>query len=95
MHDQRAKMLKYHQDHDVFNENELLKWQHFVLKKLCEQMSRALKENAHMKLSKNVRTQLQNAQIDAEIALISIEICIFFKLIWKYLIVIIEDRLWS
>jgi hypothetical protein len=33
MHDQRSKMLKYHQDHDVFNEYELFKWQHFVLKK--------------------------------------------------------------
>jgi hypothetical protein len=25
MHDQRTKILKYHQDHDVFNEDELFK----------------------------------------------------------------------
>jgi hypothetical protein len=95
MKNQWKKMLKYHDNYDVFNEKKLLKWQHFVLDKLCEQMSRVLKKNAHMKLFKKLRTQLQDAQIENEITLISVEISIFFKLIWKYLMIIDRGNTWS
>jgi hypothetical protein len=71
MQNQRQKMMKYHDNHDAFCSKNLLKWQHFVLKKFCEQMFRVVKESAHMKFSKNLRTQLMNVQIDVEIVLIS------------------------
>jgi hypothetical protein len=87
MKNQRKKMLKYHDNYDVFSEERFLKWQHFVLDKLCEQMSRVLKKSAHMKLFKKLQTQLQDAQIESEITLISAEISIFFKSIWKYLMI--------
>jgi hypothetical protein len=77
MQNQRQEMMEYHDNHDAFCPEDLLKWQHFVLEKLCEQMFRAVKESAHMKLPKDLRTQLMDAQIDVEIALISAEVCIF------------------
>ncbi len=77
MQDQRQEMMEYHDNHDAFCPEGLLKWQHFVLEKLCGQMPRAVKESAHMKLPKDLRTQLMDAQTDAEIALISAEVCTF------------------
>ncbi len=94
MQNQRQKMMKYHDNHDAFCSKNLLKWQHFVLEKLCEQMLRVVKKSVHMKLSKNLRTQLMNVQIDVEIALISAEICIFsnwFEDIWSLQSKIIND----
>ncbi len=81
---QHKKMLKYHDNFDVFTADDLLKYQHFVLNTLCERMSRAIKESNFMKLSRTFREELQRIIKEEKNTFISVEICIiFFITLWR------------
>jgi hypothetical protein len=81
---QHEKMLKYYNNFDVFIVDDLLRYQHFVLNTLCEKMSRAIKKNNFMKLSKTFREKFQKIIKREKYTFISAEICIiFFITLWR------------
>lgn len=50
----RQKMLTYHEQHDVFTKDGLLKWQHHALDSVSGQVPRPSRGNNIVTLKKNV-----------------------------------------
>lgn len=72
--DQREQMLEYHSSFNVFSAPELLKWQHYVLDKVCGAVPKPTKERNTLQLSKQVREELQMAQKSTELSTLSADV---------------------
>jgi hypothetical protein len=72
--DDHELMLRYHDNYDVFTNEELQKWKHYVLNIVCDQILKSSKEIKIIDMKKNVHEKLQTTQTKNEITLISADI---------------------
>ena len=71
---QKSESLEYHNEHNVFDPEGLLKWQHWALDKVCGVMPAAMKEKSVLKILKEVRNEIQAAETEAQLAALSIDV---------------------
>lgn len=68
-----SEMLEYHDEYDVFTEEGLLAWQHFVLDRAAGQITRP-KNPSSMPMAKSTRDNLDALQTKSNSALISADV---------------------
>lgn len=71
--DQCAEILAYHSRFDVFTQNGLRKWQHFVFEHVVGLVTGARNNNA-LPLGKNIQQKLDQIQMESESVLISLDV---------------------
>jgi hypothetical protein len=67
-------MLKYHDDVDVKNLIELLKWQDQILDRVCEQMLKANKNKSILNLSKKVKKKIAKHETNQQLNVLFINV---------------------
>lgn len=70
------EMLIYHDGHDVFVDEGLQKWKHYVLDAVCGVAPKPSRGTKIISMKKSIREELQAAQNDSEIAQISADVSV-------------------
>jgi uncharacterized radical SAM superfamily Fe-S cluster-containing enzyme len=67
-------MFRYHDDVDVKNSIELLKWQHQILDRVCKQMFKTNKNKSILNLSKEVRKKIAKHETNQQFDVLLINV---------------------